>query len=191
MRNLLIICTVFAVFASGCHRKPKGTTPATPVTTVQPVLITLPSVTLDMAALPPPVVAATPITVPTVLSPLAEANQIFLAGNCAEAIKAYEAYLQRQPSGDYRDEALFNLAQSYAMPGTGCTDQNKSITVLKQLIEQYPASPYKIQATLLVSLQSELLQLTADAQKRERLVKELTSVIDKVKQIDADRRKRP
>jgi len=190
MRNLLIIGIVFALFASGCHRKPKGTPPLPPPT-FQPVSITFPPVTLDVAVLQPPVVATTPITAPSVLSPLAEANQIFLAGNCTEAIKAYEAYLQRQPSGDYRDEALFNLAQSYAMPGNGCTDQNKSITVLRQLIEQYPASPYKIQATLLQSLQSELLQLTADAQKRERLVKELTTVIDKVKQIDADRRKRP
>ena len=164
-----------------------------PVTALPTVAVPLPPVTLATGPLPPPALAsaATPIPMPNVVSPLEEANQIFNAGNYAEAIRAYENYLQRQPSGDYRDQALFQLAIAYAMPGTGSTDQNKSVTVLKQLIEQYPVSPYRIQATLFLSLQSELLQLTADAQRRERLVKQLTTEIDKVKQIDADRRKRP
>jgi TolA-binding protein len=193
MRNLAIIFTILVLFASGCHRKPKQTPPQTTVTALPAVAVTLPPVTLATGPLPPPPLAATvtPVPMPNVVSPLEEANQIFNAGNYPEAIKAYENYLQRQPSGEYRDEALFNLAQAYAMPGTGSTDQNKSIAVLKQLIEQYPASPHRIRATLLLSLQSELLQLTADAQKRERLVKQLTTEIDKVKQIDADRRKRP
>ena len=193
MRNLAIIFTVLALFASGCHRKPKQTPAQITVTAPPPVAVTMPPVTLETQPLPTPplAVAATPVPMPTVVSPLDEANQTFNAGNYPEAIKAYENYLQRQPSGEYGDQALYQLAIAYAWPGTGSTDQNKSITVLKQLIEQYPASPYRIQANLFLSLQSELLQLTADAQKRERLVKQLTTEIDKVKQIDADRRKRP
>jgi outer membrane protein assembly factor BamD (BamD/ComL family) len=124
------------------------------------------------------------------MSPLAEANQIFNSGNYPEAIKAYENYLQRQPSGEYRDEALFQLAIAFAMPSTS-TDQGKSITVLKQLIEQCPDSPYTVYATVILALQSELLQANADAQKWQRLVKQLTTEIDKFKQIDANRRKRP
>src|SRR5262245_23833500 len=111
MRNLAITLTVFAVFASGCHRKPPQTPPQTPVAALPPVSLTLPPVILATGPLPPPPVAAaaTPVPLPPVMSPLAEANQIFSSGNFAEAIKVYENYLQRQPSGDYRDEALYHL----------------------------------------------------------------------------------
>jgi TolA-binding protein len=190
MRSLAIIFSVFALFASGCHRKPPQT-PQTPVAKLEPVSVTLP-ITLETGPLPPPQPAAapTPAPLPPVVSPLAEANRIFNSGNYPEAIKAYESYLQWQPTGDYRDEALFHLSIAFAMPSTS-TDQGKSITVLKQLIEQYPDSPYRTYATVILALQSELLQLNADAQKRERLLKQLSTEIDKFKQIDADRRRRP
>src|SRR5262245_46568247 len=159
MRNLAITFTVFALLASGCHRNPPLTPPLPPVAALPPVSVLLPA-TLGTGPLPPPLSAAapTPVPLPPVVSPLAEANQIFDSGNYPEAIKAYENYLQRHPSGDYRAEAMFHLAMAYAMPSTA-TDQNKSSNVLKQLIEQYPDNPYRIEAMLILSFQSELLQL--------------------------------
>jgi hypothetical protein len=192
MRNLAIIFAIFALFASGCHRKPPQVPPTRPVGDLIPLVSVPLPVTIRTEPLPPPPpgATATPVPLPTVMSPLAEANQIFDSGNYPEAIKVYENYLQRQPSGDHRDEALFRLAIAFAMPSTS-TDLVKSGTVLKQLIEQCPDSPYRVYATVILSLQSELVQLNADAQKRERLVKQLTTEIDRFKQIDAERRRRP
>ena len=111
-----------------------------------------------------------------------QANLAFDAGRYYEAAQSYEAYLQRETAGTHRDEALFREALSYGLLSN--PDWSRVTTLLKQLVDRHPQSPLRAAATLILSLQS-------DTQKRDQRIKQLTTELDKLKQIDAERRKRP
>jgi len=101
-----------------------------------------------------------------------------------DAAKGYEGYLQRQPSGERRDQALFRLALTYAVSTNPAPDWARMTTLLKQLVDQYPQSPLRGQAMVVLSI-------ATDTQKRELRIKQLNTELEKLKQIDADRRRRP
>ena len=61
----------------------------------------------------------------------------------------------------------------------------------QQLIEEFPNSSLKPQANLILSLHSEVDQVTADNKLRDQRIKQLTTELDRLKKIDADRRRRP
>jgi len=49
----------------------------------------------------------------------------------------------------------------------------------------------KLQANLILSLRAEIDQVAADSKQRDLRIKQLTTELDRLKKIDADRRKRP
>jgi len=153
--------------AAGCHKR-------TPV----------------VASAPPPPPAPPPAPVITV-SPLEEADRAFASGNYDEAARGYDNYLRATTSGGQRDDALFHLALTYALRPAPGTDWPRAIATLKQLLEEYPESAFKSQANLILSLRAELDQTAADSKQRELRIKQLTTELDRLKKIDADRRKRP
>jgi len=71
------------------------------------------------------------------------------------------------------------------------TDWPRATATLKQLLEEYPESPLKAQANLILSLRADLDQVTNDARQRDQKLRQLTTELDRLKKIDADRRKRP
>jgi len=158
---------LFAAFlgSTGCHKR-------TPVTVVSPP--------------PPP-----PPPPPVVVSPVDQADRAFAVGNYDEAARGYENYLRTTTSDGHRDQALFHLALIYALRPAPATDWPRAVAMLKQLIEEYPDSPLKAQASLIVSLRTELDQVSTDAKLREQRLRQLTTELDRLKKIDADRRKRP
>jgi len=122
---------------------------------------------------------------------LDQANRAFLSGSYDEAARGYENYLRGTPSGGERDEALFHLALTYALRPAPSTDWQRAAMTFKQLIDEYPNSPLKSPANLILSLRAELDQVSADAKLRDQRIKQLTNELDRLKKIDADRRKRP
>ena len=58
-------------------------------------------------------------------------------------------------------------------------------------MDEHPNSPYKQPANLILSLRSELDQAAADNKQRDLKIKQLTTELDRLKRIDADRRKKP
>jgi outer membrane protein assembly factor BamD (BamD/ComL family) len=122
---------------------------------------------------------------------LDQADRAFVAGNYDEAARAYENYLRVTPFGGLRDEALFHLALAYALRPAPSTDWQRAAMIFKQLIDEYPNSPLKSPAYLILSLRTELDQSSADAKQRDQRIKQLTTELDRLKKIDADRRKRP
>ena len=172
----LLICVVML---TACHKRTPVTALPAPVTVppAPPVVTELP----ERPSLPPPDAPATPVPAP---NPLAQAETAFNAGNYVEAAHRYDRYLQTEPSGDRRDEALFRLALSLALPPTPSPDWGRISTLLKEIIDRYPDSPYRAPAAVILSLE-------ADSQKRDQRIKQLTTELDKLKQIDADRRRRP
>ena len=142
---------------------------------------------------PPPVVTPLPLPVPKppFVPPLQDANRAFTAGNYDEAAHLYEAYLREFPNGDVRDQALFNLAMSLALRVPTATDWTKVTAPLKELVDGYPKSPLKPPAAMILLLHSEIDQLNAESKKQDSKIKQLTTELDRLKKIDADRRKRP
>jgi tetratricopeptide (TPR) repeat protein len=168
--GVLLLLAVLA--AAGCH---KGRTP---------VVASAPPPPSPTPTPPPP---APVITV----SPLEEADRAFASGNYDEAARGYDNYLRAITSGGQRDDALFHLALTYALRPAPGTDWPRAIATLKQLLEEYPESAFKSQANLILSLRAELDQTAADSKQRELRIKQLTTELDRLKKIDADRRKRP
>jgi TolA-binding protein len=146
---------------------------------------------------PVPIPASVPDAVPAAATAdpavrtLEQADAAFVAGNYRGAATAYENYLQLSPDGDMRDEALFRLGLVYALPGGPSQDWSRATSYLKRLLDEHPASPLKAPATLILSLQADITNLTADGERREQRIRQLTGEIEKLKMIDTTRRNRP
>jgi hypothetical protein len=136
-------------------------------------------------AVSPPPPSAPPV------SALDQADRAFTSGNYDEAARSYDDYLRLTPSGGRRDQALFHLGLTYALRPAPSADWQRAAALFKQLMDEFPNSPYKPPANLIVSLHSELDQLSADSKQRDQRIKQLTTELDRLKKIDADRRKRP
>lgn len=137
---------------------------------------------VPVGALPPPPAPA--------VSALDQADRAFTSGSYDEAARAYENYLRLTPSGAQRDQALFHLGLTHALRPVSA-DWQHAAAAFKQLIDEYPNSPFKPPANLILSLHSELDQVAADSKQRDQRIKQLTTELDRLKKIDADRRRRP
>jgi TolA-binding protein len=178
--RLAAVAFAAALAVAGCHKR-------IPVSALPPPL-----------APPPPAVSApvpTPAPPPAFPSPAAialdQADRAFVAGSYADAARSYENFLRLNPSGNQRDGALFHLGLSYALPPAPAADWQKAAAAFKQLADEYPNSPYKPPANLILSLHSELDQATTGSKQRDQRIKQLTTELDRLKKIDADRLKRP
>jgi hypothetical protein len=94
-------------------------------------------------------------------------------------------------SGPERDQALFRLALTFLLRSAPAPDWTHATNTFKQLIDEYPQSPLKPPASLILMLRSDLDKVNMDAKQRDEKIKQLTTELDRLKKIDADRRKRP
>lgn len=124
-------------------------------------------------------------------TPLQIAEGYFESGDYANAIKSFNTYLQGRPTAPDADRALFRLAMAYGVAEGSAQDLPKGMQLLQQLVHQYPASPFKPPAMLLLRLQDDVTKLKADVIKRDEKVKELAKELEKLKQIDMGRRPTP
>jgi outer membrane protein assembly factor BamD (BamD/ComL family) len=118
-----------------------------------------------------------------------EAERAFNAGNYDEASREYENYLRLNPIGTERDQALFRLGLACAL--RPAADWQRASSALREIVEGFPNSPFRPPANLILSLHSELDQQNATAQQRDQRIRQLTAELDRLKKIDAGRRKRP
>ena len=137
-----------------------------------------------------PVVALPPAPAP---SPGAmafdQAQHAFEAGSYDEAAKGYENYLKLSPAGGQRDLALFRMGLAYTLRTN--VDWQRGSFAFRQIVEGFPNSAYRSPASLILSLHSEVDQLATTGQQRDQRIRQLTAELDRLKKIDADRRKRP
>jgi tetratricopeptide (TPR) repeat protein len=140
---------------------------------------------VPVTALPP-----TPAPAPNpAAGALDEADRAFTAGQYEEAGRAYENYLRLAPVSPQRDQALFRMGLAYALRATA--DWQRASSAFRQIVEGFPNSPLKPPASLILSLHTDLEQLASNTQQRDLRIKQLTTELDRLKKIDADRRKRP
>jgi tetratricopeptide (TPR) repeat protein len=137
-------------------------------------------VTARVPASPPPAVVA-----------LEDADRAFSANNYDDACRAYENYLRLAPPNAQHDLALFRLGLAYALRKNPSPDWQRAVTTWKRLLNDYPNSPYKPPAELILVLYSEVGQVNADVKLRDERIKQLSTELDRMKKIDAERRKTP
>ena len=178
--NCIIVIAFSGVLAlSGCHKR-------VPITALPPAPapVPTPAPAPTSAPAPPPAPAPSPETLA-----FDEAQLAFNAGSYEEACRAFESYLRLSPAGSQRDQALFRLGLGYVLRSPA--DWQRASEALHQIVEGFPASPFKAPANLILTLHSEVGQLYATTQQRDQRIKQLTTELDRLKRIDADRRKRP
>jgi TolA-binding protein len=119
---------------------------------------------------------------------MTRANQEFSAGAYAGALKSYGEYLSLVPTGGQRDEALFRLGLIHAMPGDSRPDWQRATGYLSQLVAEFPSSPHRPAAELILALRKEATQLSAESQQRDQRIKQLSTELERLIRIDTERR---
>jgi hypothetical protein len=115
------------------------------------------------------------------------ANREFVAGDCVGAARDFERYLDLVPSGGNREQALFHLGLISSLAECGPQDWDRAQGYFKRLAVEFPQSPYKPTAQLILSLHDqaaqisvEISRLTAEAQQLRtegtRLRNEITAL---------------
>ena len=69
----------------------------------------------------------------------------------------------------------------------GESDSHRATTVLKQLVNDYPGSPLKPPAVVILTLRSQANDLTGEIKARGQTMRQLSFELESLKQIDADR----
>jgi hypothetical protein len=185
MRSVRIAAIALSAIlaCTGCHkvkRVPVATFPPPLPPPPVPETVSAPPPTPEPPPPPPPAPAP---------SPLEEADRAFASGNYDDAAKVYDNYVKTMTSGPDRDQALFRLALTFIL--RPAPDWPHATTNFKQLIDEYPQSPLKPPASLILSLRSDLDKVNTDAKQRDDKIKQLTTELDRLKKIDSERRKRP
>jgi TolA-binding protein len=123
-----------------------------------------------------------------VVSPLNAADRAFDAGSYDEAARGYDDYLHANPEGSQRDHALFYFGLCLALRTGPSTDWTRAAAAFKELVDQHPKSPFMQPASVILSLRSELDQVSADTKQRDLRIKQLSTELDRLKKVD-ERRK--
>ncbi|MBI2819901.1 MAG: outer membrane protein assembly factor BamD [Acidobacteria bacterium] len=121
---------------------------------------------------------------PPPLNYLELGDQFYDVGDYPAAIAAYSSYLRETPGDAQIDRVLFRLGMAYALPKNPAHDPAQAIAYLNQLTNQFPASPWRPQAELLVGLEQQIQQLRLDIEQRESQIAGLTS---KMEQLNSQR----
>lgn len=187
---LVALACLFSLF-SGCRKK-IASPAAVPVQSAQklpsdtaPQAIT-PAITAPLEPAPEAPVAA-PSEMPESDSlNLGEAS--FRTGSYSKAARSFEAYLRQNPGGPDRDAALFRLGLSFALADGSGRSMRRAEEALKRLVSEFPESLYRGPAEFIIGLQSQVESLKADIKERDAKIKLLGDELQKLKEIDLQRR---
>jgi hypothetical protein len=186
----ILVMLLSLLLASGCRKKAAVSMPAPP----------LPAPVVEPPA-PPPPPAITPIAPPPesvnavalskivpmpILLELGDRN--FRAGNYKRAAQNYEQFLIVMPNSKDCDQALFHLGLSHILASEPDRDLRQADAAFRRLIAQFPQSPFRSQAEYIIGLQGQIAKLRSDAKERDDKIKRLSDELQKLKQIDMQRR---
>jgi len=184
MRSKRLAFIALGIVLAGCQKRHGGMV-ALPPPVIVPVVVPV--------AAPVPVPLDIPASLPAPAGPslFEKAELAFGMGDYHAAIQDYENYLQSLPNGDRIDQALFHVGMSYVLQTKPAANWTRAAASLRRLVNEHPDSPLKPTATLILSLRSRADQLARDAKARDQVMQQLNTELEKLKKIDADRRRRP
>jgi tetratricopeptide (TPR) repeat protein len=170
-----------ALLVPACHRKAA----APPVQVSVPLPLPLPGPT------PTPQPSPIPDTIPSLPSTggyFDLGEKYFQVGDYPRAAKAYETYLRSSVSLANQDQALFRLALTHYLPESPVRDIPRAINLYRLLVKSFPQSAFRPQAQMIIGMQAEIDRMRVDVGKRDERIQELTRELEKLKQIDMQRR---
>src|SRR5882672_10940608 len=104
----------------------------------------------------PPVAAVAPVP-----AALTEAESAFDSGDYLRAVVSYEFYFQGKPQSNEMDRIRFRFGVAQSLSGvTGF--EAASTDTFKQLIRDFPNSPYGPPARMAIALQTDIARLQTD-----------------------------
>ena len=111
-----------------------------------------------------------------------QGDRHFEAGDYANAVIAYAAYVREQPNGLEADHALFRLALVHALPGHPAQNQDQAIAYLNELVSRFPQSPLRPEAELLLQKEQQIISFRSEIAQREMQVEVLTRQMEELRQ---------
>ena len=198
MKGFLILFLLLVLTVAGCRKEVTPNVPKPQLTAdLAPAAITPPEPLVAMEhvdALPSEAAAPFKTTMTTPQSGVAappkifvEAEQNFAAGNYKQAAQAFERFLNTFPKAAEREQALLLFGFSIALSG-GDQDFLQTEAALRRLIAEFPQSPYRRHAELVLNLKTLIEQLKSDVKERDARINQLSDELRKLKSIDLDRR---
>ncbi len=103
-----------------------------------------------------------------------QADDLFAAGEYAQAAQAYEAYLESDP--DFTpavSRALYRLAVTYGSSSSALYDPERSLALLQELLSGDPDGEYSLAARVMLQQQKEIVSLSAVMTSRRDLIQTL------------------
>jgi TolA-binding protein len=182
--TLLLLCLLIPMGA--CHKKSKTGTPSPP----QPPHTVIAGTPTPSGPLPNPRTMPVPEPLPPPAPPtlLQRAESYFDLGDYDNAVRGFDEYLKRKSEPRYEAAALFYLGLSRILSGGSARDLRQAEVEFKRLIAGYPKTPYAAQAAYILELQGQIERLRVETRDRDEKIKQLTDELDKLKQIDMQRR---
>ena len=180
---LRVSLVALALLGLACHRKAA----APPAQVSVPLPLALP----PPGPSPTPRPAPIPDTIPSLPSTggyFDLGEKYFQVGDYPRAAKAYETYLRSSVSLANQDQALFRLALTRFLPESPVRDIPLAINLCRLLVKSFPQSPFRPQAQMIIGMQAEIDRMRVDVGKRDERIQELTRELEKLKQIDMQRR---
>ncbi len=165
---------LFALLISwSCRRKTTATTPVAKTPEI-----------IKAEEAPPAIIPLATAASKTNSFDLGEMN--FQIGDYGKAIKFYQTFLNAYPKSEDRDRALYHMGLAGALGST--RDLNLTEAAFKKLIAEFPNSQYKVQAELILGLQAQIEKIRVEVKDRDEKVKRLSEELQKLKDIDMQRR---
>lgn len=135
-----------------------------------------------------PVVESSPVPKVLVPNSLDLGIRSFKAGDYGKASILFEEYIGTGSSSENRDLALFHLFLSRTLMGNSGRNSRRAEDALKRLVNEFPKSPYRDSAELIVGLQAQIENLKSDVKEKEIKIKQISEELQKLKEIDLQRR---
>jgi outer membrane protein assembly factor BamD (BamD/ComL family) len=128
-----------------------------------------------------------PLPPPTPLTLFQRAESYFEIGDYDNAIRAFDEYLKKP---EPRNEAavLFHLGLSRILSDGSPREMRLAESEFRKLVSKYPKSPYGVQASYILELQGQIERMKSEAKEREDKINQLTDELQKLKDIDMQRR---
>jgi hypothetical protein len=108
----------------------------------------------------------------------------FQTGNYLRAAYYFDAFLKADPKSIDRERAMFYLCIARALS----PDSSRAETTFKRLVSEFPKSQYKKPAEVILDLQAQIEKAKTEAKDLDDKVKRLSEELQKLKDIDMQRR---
>jgi TolA-binding protein len=175
----------------GCHKKSSATAPPHPQTKTPARTESTPSAITPPVTIPSKPAPPEPVPPPKAAAihdnfELGEAD--FKAGKYQQAALSFESFLSNDRESENRDRALFLLGLCRILPNDSSRDVRKGEAAFKELISEFPDSDYRAQAEFILGLQAQIERMRSDVRDRDERIKKLSEELQKLKEIDMQRR---